>query len=128
MTDRDLAGVLRALPRSVSPTRGRRAAKSPRPGSGPWPVAPALVPVVAVWDLDARGTLASCRPFDDHAAVTTLTEAGASEPLAMAVVDLARQAGTDAAGELVTRADFDSGMTRLGVALATLRVAAEGAW
>ena len=39
-------------------------------------------------------------------AVKTLTEVGASEPLAVAVVDFARQAGTDAAGELVTRADF----------------------
>ena len=39
-------------------------------------------------------------------AVKTLTEVGASEPLAVAVVDFARQAGTDAAGELGTRADF----------------------
>ena len=40
---------------------------------------------------------------------------GASEPLAVAVVDFARQAGTDAAGELGTRADFDAGMMRLKV-------------
>ena len=58
--------------------------------------------------------------FDTHAAVKTLTDAGASEPLALAVVDVARQAGTDAADELVTRADFDAGMTRLEVALAKL--------
>ena len=58
--------------------------------------------------------------FDTHAAVKTLTDAGASEPLAIAVVDVARQAGTEAAGELVTRADFDAGMTRLEVALAKL--------
>ena len=36
-------------------------------------------------------------------AVKTLTEVGASEPRAVAVVDFARQAGTDAAGEFVTR-------------------------
>ena len=45
----------------------------------------------------------------------TLTEVGASEPLAVAVVDFARQAVTDAAGELGTRADFDAGMMRLKV-------------
>ena len=48
-------------------------------------------------------------------AVKTLTEVGASEPRAVAVVDFARQAGTDAAGELGTRADFDAGMMRLKV-------------
>ena len=48
-------------------------------------------------------------------AVKTLTEVGAREPLAVAVVDFARQAGTDAAGELGTRADFDAGMMRLKV-------------
>ena len=48
-------------------------------------------------------------------AVKTLTKVGAREPLAVAVVDFARQAGTDAAGELGTRADFDAGMMRLKV-------------
>ena len=33
----------------------------------------------------------------------------------MAVVDFGRQVGTDAAGELGTRADFDAGMMRLKV-------------
>ena len=54
-----------------------------------------------------------------------MTDAGASEPLAMVVVDVARQAGTGAAGELVTRPDFGAGMTRLEVAAREeLRVAA----
>ena len=58
--------------------------------------------------------------FDTHAAVKTLTDAGASEPLAVAVVDVAREASSEATGDLVTRADFDAGMTRLEVALAKL--------
>ena len=41
--------------------------------------------------------------IDTHATVKTLTDAGADEVLAVAVVEVAREAGTEAAGELVTR-------------------------
>ena len=39
--------------------------------------------------------------LDTHAAVKTLTDAGADEALAVAVVEVAREASTDATGELV---------------------------
>ena len=45
----------------------------------------------------------------------TLTDAGASEPLAVAVVDVAREASKDATGELVTRAHFDTALAQLGI-------------
>ena len=98
--------------------------------TGLWPVASRSRPRAGRRRLGSRRTVVRSR----HVAVRysrgrdDVDRRRASEPLAMAVVDLARQAGTDAAGELVTRADFDSGTTRLEVALATLRVAAEGAW
>ena len=73
--------------------------------------------------------------FDTHAAVKALTDAGASEPLAGAVVDDAREASRDATGELVTRAHFDTALAQLesrlawrlvtaGVAIAAMVVAA----
>ena len=54
-----------------------------------------------------RGTLL-VMAFDTHAAVKALTE-----PLAVAVVDVAREASTDAPGELVTRAHFDTALAQL---------------
>ena len=54
--------------------------------------------------------------FDTHAAVKALTDAGASEPLA--VVDVAREASRDATGELVTRAHFDTALAQLESRLA----------
>ena len=44
--------------------------------------------------------------FDTHAAVKTLTGAGASEAIAVAVVDVAQSAGAERGRELVTRADL----------------------
>ena len=44
--------------------------------------------------------------FDTHAAVKTLTGAGAKEELAVAVVDIARQASAEHDRELATRADL----------------------
>ena len=76
-----------------------------------------------------------CMALDTHAAVKTLTEAGASEPLAVAVVDVAREVSTEATGELVTRAHFDTALAQLesrlawrlvtaGVAIAAVVIAA----
>ena len=48
--------------------------------------------------------------FDTHAAVKTLTNAGADEALAAAVVEVAREASTEATGELVTRSYFDTAL------------------
>ena len=48
-----------------------------------------------------------------HAAVKTLTDAGADKMLAVAVVDVAREASTDATGELVTRSHFDTVLAQL---------------
>ena len=74
--------------------------------------------------------------FDTHAAVKTLTDVGASEPLAVAVVDVAREASTDATGEPVTGVHFlDTALAQLesrlawrpvtaGVAIAAVVVAA----
>ena len=73
--------------------------------------------------------------FDTHAAVKTLTEAGADEALAVAVVEVAREASTEATGELVTRAHFDTALAQLesrlawrlvtaGIAIAAVVVAA----
>ena len=44
--------------------------------------------------------------FDTHAAVRTLTSAGAGEELAVAVVDIARQAGPAHDHELAAKADL----------------------
>ena len=44
--------------------------------------------------------------FDTHAAVKTLTAAGAKEELAVAVVDVARQASAEQDRELATKADL----------------------
>ena len=46
--------------------------------------------------------------MDTHAAVKTLTAAGADEVLAVAVVDVARNAAADHGRELATRADLDN--------------------
>ena len=73
--------------------------------------------------------------FDTHAAVKTLTDAGADEALAVAVVEVAREASTEATGELVTRAHFDTALAQLesrlawrlvtaGIAIAAVVVAA----
>lgn len=73
--------------------------------------------------------------IDTHAAVKTLTDAGADEALAVAVVEVARGAGTEAAGDLVTRSHFDTALAQLesrlawrlvtaGIALAAVVVAA----
>ena len=56
--------------------------------------------------------------FDTHAAVKVLTDAGATEPLAVAVVDVAREASTDATDELVTRGHFDTALAQLESRLA----------
>ena len=72
--------------------------------------------------------------LDTHAAVKTLTDAGADEALAVAVVEVAREASTEATGELVTRAHFDTALAQLesrlawrlvtaGIAIAVLLVA-----
>ena len=72
---------------------------------------------------------------DTHAAVKTLTDAGADEALAVAVVEVAREAGTEATGELVTRSHFDTALAQLesrlawrlvtaGIAIAAVVVAA----
>ena len=44
--------------------------------------------------------------FDTHAAVKTLTNAGAKEELAVAVVNIAQQASEDHGRELATKADL----------------------
>ena len=44
--------------------------------------------------------------FDTHAAVKTLTSAGANEELAVAVVDIARQASAEHDRDLATKADL----------------------
>ena len=56
--------------------------------------------------------------LDTHAAVKTLTDAGADEALAVAVVEVAREASTEATGELVTRAHFDTALAQLESRLA----------
>ena len=73
--------------------------------------------------------------LDTHAAVKTLTDAGADEALAVAVVEVAREASTEATGELVTRSHFDTALAQLesrlawrlvtaGIAIAAVVVAA----
>ena len=56
--------------------------------------------------------------FDTHAAVKTLTDAGADEALAVAVVEIAREASTEATGELVTKGHFDTALAQLESRLA----------
>lgn len=46
--------------------------------------------------------------MDTHAAVRTLTAAGADEALAVAVVDVAQNAAADRGRELSTRADLEN--------------------
>ena len=55
--------------------------------------------------------------FDTHAAVKTLTDAGADEAFAMAVVEVAREAKHAEAttSELVTRSHFDTALAQLEV-------------
>jgi len=73
--------------------------------------------------------------FDTHAAVKTLTDAGADEALAVAVIEVAREASTEATGDLVTRSHFDAALAQLesrlawrlvtaGIAIAAVVVAA----
>ncbi len=57
--------------------------------------------------------------FDTHTAVKTLTAAGASEEIAVAVVDVAREAAAEHGRELATRADI----AELRTALASQREA-----
>ena len=45
-------------------------------------------------------------PFDTHAAVKTLTAAGTSEKIAVAVVDVAHEAAAEYGRELATRTDI----------------------
>ena len=47
-------------------------------------------------------------PFDTHAAVKMLTGAGASEEIAVAVVDVAQGAAAEQGRELATRADIET--------------------
>ena len=56
--------------------------------------------------------------FDTHAAVKTLTDAGADEALAVAVVKGAREASMEATGELITRGHFDTALAQLESRLA----------
>ena len=76
----------------------------------------------------ARDTL-PVMALDTHAAVKTLTDAGAE------VVEVAREASTEATGELVTRAHFDTALAQLesrlawrlvtaGIAIAAVVIAA----
>ena len=59
--------------------------------------------------------------FDTHAAVKTLTGAGAKEELAVAVVDIARQASAEHDRELAIRADLKADLTwRLVAAMAAI--------
>ena len=73
--------------------------------------------------------------FDTHAAVKTLTGAGASEAVAVAVVDVAQAAAAERGRELVTRADLQAEIAALearlawrlitaGIAIASTAVAA----
>ena len=64
--------------------------------------------------------------FDTHAAMKTLTYAGADEALPAAVVEVAREASTEAAGELVTRAHVDTArrLATTGIAIAAVVVTA----
>ena len=56
------------------------------------------------WSLDDAECMIRCRwmAFDMPVAVKTLTHASTDEALAVAVVDVAREASTEATGELVT--------------------------
>ena len=56
--------------------------------------------------------------LDTHAAVKTLTAAGASEDIAVAVVDVAQAAAADHGRELVTRADLHAEIAALEARLA----------
>lgn len=52
--------------------------------------------------------------LDTHAAGKTLTDADADEALAVAVVEVAREASTEATGEVVvTGAHFDTALAQL---------------
>ena len=60
-------------------------------------------------------------PFDTHAAVKTLTAAGASEEVAVAVVDVAQEAAAEHGRNLATRADIAGLRTELRAEIAELR-------
>ena len=62
--------------------------------------------------------------FDTHATAKMLTNAGADEALAMAVVEVARAASAEATGDLVTRSHFDTAFAQLESRLAWLLVTA----
>ena len=61
--------------------------------------------------------------FDTHAAVKTLTAAGASSELAEAVVGIARDAGEDHGIEIATKADLVALEARLAWRLITAGIA-----
>lgn len=62
-------------------------------------------------------------PFETHAAAKALTAAGASEKIAVAVVEVAQEAAAEYGRELATRAD----VARLSVELAATRTEIETA-
>ena len=71
-------------------------------------------------------------PFDTHAAVKTLTAAGASEEIAAAVVDVAQNAAAEHGRELATRGDiaelraaFDAQREATRTDIETLRASVE---
>ena len=71
-------------------------------------------------------------PFDTHAAVKTLTGAGASEEIAVAVVDVAQDAAAEHGRELATRGDiaelraaFDAQREATRTDIETLRASVE---
>ena len=64
--------------------------------------------------------------FDTHAAVKTLTAAGASSELAEAVVGIARGAGADHGIEIATKADLVALEARLAWRLITAGIAIAG--
>ena len=56
-------------------------------------------------------------PFNTVAATTKLTQAGATPALATAVVDVARDASVNAAGQVVTRYHLDLALAKLSYRL-----------
>ena len=112
--DRLAAGNAPAATSRSAP--GRAKAEGAHAAPAPGPSAPPTDPT----DATRTETVVPCRvmALDTHAAVKTLTDAGADEALAVAVVEVAREASTEATGELVTRAHFDTALAQLESRLA----------
>ena len=89
-------------------------------------VGPVLASYTVTPTTGRRGVIHSGMALDTHAAVKTLTKAGASEALAVAVIDVAREATTAGTGERGWWERWGVPITALGVMVAIVGLVVNG--